>query len=136
MNTVTFPGSYNSLESISNFVEKAATEAGLDTKAIYAVQLAVDEACCNIIDHAYGGEGIGDIQCSINIGNDELTIILVDRGKPYSPEKIPDPKLDIPLSKVKPRGVGLYLIRMMMDKVSYESTPDSTNVLTMIKRRG
>jgi len=135
MDTVTFPGRYDSLESISNFVEKAAKDAGLDQKATYAVQLAVDEACCNIIDHAYGGEGIGDIQCSVQAGKDGLTVILVDRGQPYSPEKVPDPQLNLPLEKVKPRGVGLYLIRKMMDKVSYAAKPDSTNVLTMVKHR-
>ena len=135
MNTVTFPGRYDSLASISNFVEEAAKEVGLDKKATYAVRLAVDEACCNIIDHAYGGEGLGDIQCSIQVGKDELTVILTDRGQPYSPEKIPQPKLDLPISKLRPRGVGLYLMRKMMDTVSYESTPESTNILTMVKRR-
>ena len=135
MNTVTFPGRYDSLASISDFVEEAANEAGLDHKATYAVQLAVDEACCNIIDHAYGGEGIGDIQCSVQAGKDGLTVTLIDRGRPYSPEKIPQPKLNLPISKVKPRGVGLYLMRKMMDKVSYKSTPGSTNILTMVKRR-
>ena len=135
MNTVTFPGRYDSLESISNFVKEAANKAGLDQKATYAVQLAVDEACCNIIDHAYGGEGIGDIQCSVQVGKDGLTVVLVDRGQPYSPDKVAPPKLDLPLSKVKPRGVGLYLMRKMMDKISYESTPESINILTMVKRR-
>ena len=136
MNTATFPGRYDSLASISNFVEEAAKQAGLDQKDTYAVQLAVDEACCNIIDHAYGGEGIGDIQCTTKVGNDALTIVLVDRGRPYSPEKVLPPKLNQPISKVKPRGVGLYLMRKMMDKVSYESTSESTNILTMVKRRG
>jgi serine/threonine-protein kinase RsbW len=134
MNTVTFPGRYDSLESISNFIEDAAKKAGLDQKATYAVQLAVDEACCNIIDHAYGGEGIGDIQCSVQAGNDGFTVILVDSGLPYSPEKVAQPKLNVPISKVKSRGVGLYLMRKMMDKVSYESSPNSTNILTMVKR--
>ena len=135
MDTVTFPGRYDSLASISNFVEAAAEQAGLDHKATYEVQLAVDEACCNIIDHAYGGEGIGDIRCTVKVAKDALTIVLVDRGRPYSPEKVAPPQLNVPISKVKPRGVGLYLMRKMMDQVSYETTPEATNVLTMVKRR-
>ena len=133
--TETFPGRYASLESISDFVSKAASEAGLDHKSIYAVQLAVDEACCNIIDHAYGGENIGDLQCTVNVGTGELTVILRDQGRPFNPEKISTPKLGAPLEKVKPRGVGLYLIRNIMDKVQYESVPGSGNTLTMLKRR-
>jgi serine/threonine-protein kinase RsbW len=99
MDTVTFPGRYDSLASISNFVEEAAKQAGLDHKATYEVQLAVDEACCNIIDHAYGGEGIGDIQCTAMVEKDALTIVLVDRGKSYSPDKVAPPELNVPSQK-------------------------------------
>ena len=130
-----FPGRYDSLASISDFVSKAAIDAGLDDKAIYAVRLAVDEACCNIIDHAYGGEGRGDMQCSIDVRKGELTVILSDRGKPFNPDTIPPPKLDKPIKELKSRGVGLFLIREMMDNVHYESDPNSGNVLTMVKRR-
>jgi serine/threonine-protein kinase RsbW len=134
METVIYPGRYENLESICDYVGKAAREAGLDNKAVYAVQLAVDEACCNIIDHAYGGEGIGELECSVDVTNGELTVILRDHGRPFNPEIIPNPTLNMPLEKIKPRGVGLYLIRRMMDKVHYESSPDTGNVLTMVKR--
>jgi serine/threonine-protein kinase RsbW len=135
METVTFPGRYESLESICDFVGKAAKEAGLDKKAVYAVQLAVDEACCNIIDHAYGGEGIGEFDCSVDVNSGELTVILRDHGRSFNPEIIPNPNLNAPLEKIKPRGVGLYLIRRMVDKVHYESTPEAGNVLTLVKRQ-
>jgi serine/threonine-protein kinase RsbW len=131
----TFLACYDSLADISKYVQAAAQQAGLDQKATYAVQLAVDEACCNIIDHAYGGEGNGDIQCSVKVGSDALTIVLVDHGRPYQPDEVKQPKLDLPISKVKRRGAGLYLMAQMMDKVSYESTPEATNRLTLVKRR-
>lgn len=134
MEKATFPGRYESLERICDFVGKAAEKAGFDKKAIYAVKLAVDEACCNIIDHAYGGEGIGDLDCSVEIGEGAITIILRDHGRPFNPENVPAPRLGLPLSRLRPRGVGLYLIRKMMDSVHYESTPESGNVLTMVKR--
>ncbi|OGO25178.1 MAG: hypothetical protein A2W33_09690 [Chloroflexi bacterium RBG_16_52_11] len=135
MNTVTFPGRYDSLASISDFVGKAAIEAGLDHKSVYEVLLAVDEACCNIIDHAYGGEGIGEVQCTVDVGEGEITVILKDRGQPFNPDKVSSPKLNAPLEKVKSRGAGLYLIRNLMDKVDYESTPGNGNTLTLRKRR-
>jgi serine/threonine-protein kinase RsbW len=135
METVTFPGRYESLASISDFVGRAASNAGLDHKSVYAVQLAVDEACCNIIDHAYGGEGKGDVKCTVDVREGEITVILQDRGQPFNPDKVASPKLNTPLDKVKSRGAGLYLIRKMMDQVHYESTPGSGNILTMQKRR-
>ena len=58
MKSATFPGRFKSLAKISKFVIEAAKKAGLDDKAIYAVELAVDEAASNIIEHAYGGDVI------------------------------------------------------------------------------
>jgi serine/threonine-protein kinase RsbW len=133
--TETFPGRFDSLEKIGEFVIEAAHAAGLDQAAIYAVQLAVDEACSNIIDHAYGGEGKGDIECSCDIQPDHLKIILRDKGKPFNPAHISSPKLNVPIEKLKPRGVGLYLMRKMMDEVHYETTPDQGNTWVMIKRK-
>jgi serine/threonine-protein kinase RsbW len=56
MSSQVFPGKFSSLEKISKFVKTEAENAALDDKSIYEVQLAVDEACSNIIEHAYNGE--------------------------------------------------------------------------------
>jgi serine/threonine-protein kinase RsbW len=135
MATKTFPGRYESLVKIRKFVAKAARLAGLDRDAIYAVKLAVDEACTNIIEHAYGGEGRGEIQCSWDASDDGLRIVLRDRGKPFDPSKIPEPNYNVPLEELKPRGAGLFLIRNLMDEVQFDFESEESNVLTMIKRR-
>jgi serine/threonine-protein kinase RsbW len=135
MRTVTFPGEYKSLEKISEFVVEAARQAGLNEHETYQVDLAVDEACCNIIDHAYGGEGLGEMQISVEIKPDKLTVILVDRGRPFDPSKVPEPKLDIPLEQVKRRGAGFYLIRKIIDELHYERTPQGNNVMVLVKRK-
>ncbi|HSF83146.1 MAG TPA: ATP-binding protein [Anaerolineales bacterium] len=135
MKTSSFPGRYDSLAKVSEFVVKAAKDAGLDSEEVYAVELAVDEACCNIIDHAYGGEGIGELHCSVIVDEGKLTVILLDKGKSFDPKSIPDPDLKVPLEKLKPRGVGLYLMRKLMDEIKYEASPNSGNILTMIKHK-
>lgn len=135
MRTATFPGEYKSLEKISEFVVEAAHQAGLDSHETYQVDLAVDEACCNIIDHAYGGEGLGEMQISVEIKPDKLTVILVDRGQPFDPSKVPEPKLDIPLEQVKRRGAGFYLIRKIIDELHYERTPQGKNIMVLVKRK-
>jgi len=134
METVSFPGRFESLSKIGKYVEDAAKSAGLSDKAVYAIQLAVDEACANIIDHAYGGENKGEIDCTLIAKEEGLTIILRDRGRPYNPQYIPDPQVNVPLQKLKPRGVGVYLIRKMMDEVHYEYSPEEGNILTLFKR--
>lgn len=133
--TEKFPGRFDSLEKISEFVIEAAQEVGLDHAAVYAVQLAVDEACSNIIDHAYGGEGKGDIECTCDIQPDRLKVTLRDQGRSFNPSGVPSPNLKVPIEQLKPRGVGLYLMRKMMDEVHYEATPDRGNIWVMVKRK-
>jgi serine/threonine-protein kinase RsbW len=133
--TATFPARLDSLAAISEFVTRAAEAAGLDARAVYAVQLAVEEACANIIEHAYGGEGRGDIECTCRVNENGLTVILRDYGRPFNPTSVPEPDLYASLEDRKIRGLGLYFIRQLMDQVRFEFTAGSGNVLKMVKRK-
>jgi serine/threonine-protein kinase RsbW len=133
--TATFPARFDSLAAVSEFVTRAAEAAGLDARAVYAVQLAVDEACTNIIEHAYGGEGRGDIECTCMVNENGLTVILRDYGRPFDPTSVPEPDLHASIEDRKVRGLGLYFIRQLMDQVRFEFTADSGNVLTVVKRK-
>lgn len=136
MATERFPGRFESLAGIRKFVSEAAEEAGFDDKEIYAVELAVDEACANIIEHAYGGEGKGEIICICNDLNNGLEIILKDEGERFDPSGVSPPDFSIEIENLKPRGAGLFLIRNMMDDVDFKFSEDSGNELRMVKRRG
>ncbi len=133
--TSTFPGRFESLVRISDFVARVAQAAGLDTRAVYDVQMAVDEACANIIEHAYGGEDRGDIECTCCADKEGLTVTLRDHGHPFDPASVPEPNLHASLEERKEGGLGLYFIRRLMDEAHFEFTPDSGNILTMIKRK-
>jgi len=133
--TATFPARFDSLAAIGELATHAAEAVGFDARAVYAVQLAVEEACANIIEHAYGGEGRGDIECTCIVNNNGLTVILRDYGRPFDPTSVPDPDLCASLEDREVGGLGLYCIRQLMDKVRFEFTPDSGNVLTMVKRK-
>jgi serine/threonine-protein kinase RsbW len=136
MTTLVLPGKFENLVKISDFVRQAATEAGLDSFAVYQVETAVDEACSNIIEHAYGMEGLGDIECTCQVKPDELTVILRDWGKPFNPAKIRPPNVNAPLKKRQAHGLGLHFIRQWMDEVHFDFTGETGNVLTMVKRKG
>ena len=135
MPTKTFPGQYTSLAGISEFVAKAAQEAGLDSKGVYAVKLAVDEACTNIIEHAYGGEGEGKIECSCVIGDDVLTIKLRDWGGAFNPGCVPEPDFNVPLKDLATRGAGLFFMRKLMDEVRYKFNAKKGNLLVLVKKK-
>jgi len=96
----------------------------------------VDEACTNIIEHAYGGEGRGDIEITWRISGDRLTVILHDYGRQFDPTDVPPPDIGASLEDRNARGLGLYFMRRLMDEVEFEFTPGSGNVLTMVKYRG
>ncbi len=133
--SVTFPGRFASLAKIAETTRKAAHDAGLDDYAIYMVETAVDEASSNIIEHAYGAEGIGDIEITYQITAEGLTVLLRDFGKPFDPSQIPEPELNAHLEDRKSNGLGLFFMRKMMDEVHFEFSNETGNVLKMVKRK-
>jgi serine/threonine-protein kinase RsbW len=108
----------------------------LTDKEIYSIQLAADEASSNIIEHAYAGVGDGKIEIDCSISETELKIVMRDHGKSFDPSSVPEPNIKADLSERKIGGLGMYLMRKLMDEVSYESSANVGNVLTMIKRIG
>ena len=127
------PGWFDRLEQISKFVEQSGLEAGLDDTAICRCQLAVDEACTNIIEHAYDGEGRGDIDIRCEPEAGELIITIEDRGKRFDPDAVPTPQLTSRLEDMQVGGLGLYFMRQVMDAVEF-SYQDGGNKLVLVKR--
>ncbi len=97
MRTAIFPAKFDQLDSIREFAAQAARDAGMDDSAIYAVELSMDEACTNVIEHAYEGVEGGDIECTCDLDEKNLTIIIHDHGKSFDPGSIALPNLDADL---------------------------------------
>jgi serine/threonine-protein kinase RsbW len=131
---LTVPGRYDRLEQIARFVEQAGLRAGLDEVAICRCQLAVDEACTNIIEHGYEGEGRGNIDLTCTPGAGELTITIVDYAKPFDPDDVPEPTLNASLEDMQIGGLGVYFMRQVMDAVEFTSE-NGNNKLVLVKRR-
>jgi serine/threonine-protein kinase RsbW len=130
-----FPAQFEYLDEIRDFVAEVASQNGFDGKEIYSIQLAADEAASNIIEHAYAGVRNGDIEISCGMENGALIIVMFDRGKPFDPSTVRPPNLKADLSRRKIGGLGIYLMRKLMDDVRYESIPGKGNRLTLLKRR-
>lgn len=131
---MSFPACYKSLAEIAAFVRRAGEDAGLSNFDIYAVETAVDEACSNIIEHGYKGEGRGEITVTIRITRKALKVILKDGGRSFDPDSVPKPRLDAPLEERAAHGLGLYFIRQLMDEVKFDFHPTG-NTLTLVKLR-
>jgi serine/threonine-protein kinase RsbW len=131
-----FPASFDFLDEIREFVAQTAREGGFNEKEIYSLQLAADEAASNIIEHAYEGISDADFDVTCEMYGDTLTITMRDTGRPFNPSNVRQPNLKADLSERQIGGLGLYLMRKLMDQVHYISNPKTGNVLTMTKRRG
>jgi anti-sigma regulatory factor (Ser/Thr protein kinase) len=135
MKTVQFAAKFEYLDEIREFVGGIAREGGFSDKDVYNIQLATDEAASNIIEHAYEKVSGGILELSCGMRGDAIMIILVDRGESFDPSEVPLPDLKADLSDRKIGGLGIFLLRKLMDEVHYEPRPDKSNVLTMIKRK-
>ncbi|HKI77765.1 MAG TPA: ATP-binding protein [Ignavibacteriaceae bacterium] len=121
------------LSEIRNFISENAIEAGLKQVEIDDMILAVDEACTNIIKHAYKSYPEGEILIEVDYNNKKFTIKLIDYGTSFDPESIPDPDLQKYYRQRRVGGLGLYLMRTLMDDVQYISVPGKYNQVLLSK---
>ena len=136
MKKVQYTAKFEYLDEIREFVGDIARKGGFSDKDIYNIQLATDEAASNIIEHAYEGVSEGLMELSCSMVDDIIKIVLTDHGEPFDPGLIPMPDLKADLSERKIGGLGIFLMRKLMDTVHYESHPEkNSNTLTMIKRK-
>ena len=135
MQSVQFSAKFEYLDEIREFVGDIARAGGFGAKDVYNIQLAADEAASNIIEHAYEGVSDGLLELSCSVKGNTITIILVDHGESFDPSEIPMPDLKADLSERKIGGLGIFLMRKLMDEVHYETKPNKSNVLTMTKRK-
>lgn len=123
------------LATVRDFVAKTLEEAGAPTQCVRQVVLAVDEAVSNIIRHAYKefSEGTRTIDITILTHRHCVEILLRDSGKEFDPQKYKDPDIQEQVRKRRKYGLGLFLIRKVMDEVNYVFRSGVENVLRMVK---
>ncbi|WP_025745608.1 anti-sigma factor antagonist [Kallotenue papyrolyticum] len=130
--TITLQATFDLLAMISEFVVEGAQAAGLDEHAVWEVQLATDEAVTNVIQHSYAGAA-GPLTIQTEVRNGAFVVTLIDHGRPFDPDAVPEPDLVSPLEERRTGGLGLYLMRKLMDRVEFSFEPDR-NILQMSKR--
>lgn len=135
MFTAIYPADFEQLDAIRDFVGNAASQAGLSSQETYAVQLATDEACSNVIEHAYKDVQDGTIEIACDVKPGEIKIIIHDHGMKFDMGKVKKPNLSQRLEDREIGGLGVYFIYKLMDEVRFESTKQAGNTLTMVKRK-
>jgi serine/threonine-protein kinase RsbW len=138
MERKSFPAALESLSGIRAYVQAAAEAAGLDGKATYNLQLAVDEIATNIIAHGYQEAGLqGDLSAEADVTDEALTVTLRDRGAAFDPRtmEMPDAEaLARPLEERREGGLGIFLAFAGVDRFDYRRE-GGTNVNTFTVNR-
>lgn len=119
------------LPEILAFVDNACQQAAVGPGLCFDLQLAVEEACTNVIEHAYRGQG-GELGIRFETRDDDIVITLRDRGQAFDPKSIACPDTSMPLTKRPIGGLGLYLMYQLMNEIRFSFEPDG-NTLIMIK---
>jgi len=119
LHSQTVPARLDQLESVCRLVDLGARSAGFDDRTSYACQLAITEACENIVLHGYRVPGAGDIRVTTRSRPGELTVDLVDSAPPFNPTL---PEVEEKWVETDPPvgGRGLVIIRRVMDEVRYQ----------------
>ncbi len=129
------PPDLENLRRVREFVAARAEQAGLPTEAAKDLVLAVDEAVTNIVVH--GGQGPdGLIEVDARVQAEGCVVRILDTGRTFDPTATPDENPPTsPLDRDAPGGFGIFLIKHLVDEVSYRTTAEGRNELTLLKRR-
>jgi serine/threonine-protein kinase RsbW len=144
-NALTVTGRYGEVRTICAFVVDGARAAGLDDDLLFHIELCCDEAATNIIEHAYGSEGAGDITVRYVSSPQAFTIYMYDNGRAFEPEDVPEPFIPIQdvssepeindvMESMKVGGLGIHFMRKLMDDVQFSFDGRRGNMLKMTKR--
>lgn len=131
--TLHVPSSTEHLVLIREFVTSIATRAGLDQTDVAKLELAVDEACANVIEHAYQHDASKEVTVRAIVDDEALRIHVVDTGRGFDPMSVKQPDLQTLIAERRTGGLGLRVIKSLMDEVHYEIIPGTKNELHMTK---
>jgi len=119
------------LRLVRAMVRKAGDGNGCGGECISQMVMAVDEACQNIIRHAYSGDPGGEIIVDIRRQGESIAIHLLDFAAPVDVSRIKPRRLD----EVKPGGLGTHFIQECMDESGFLTPPEGTgNCLRLVKK--
>jgi sigma-B regulation protein RsbU (phosphoserine phosphatase) len=132
MKKLNLPAKLENLETMLTFINEEAVSLGFDSKKLNHIRLAAEEVLVNVINYAYPDKE-GNIEIAlIHKRGGGLEVEVKDWGLTFNPLSMPAPDIRAPLHERKIGGLGIYLVRKLMDEVSYQRQGER-NILTFVK---
>lgn len=130
---LTIKATAENIASVTEFVDELLEELECSVKIQTSIDIAIDELFGNIVHYAYK-PNIGDVTILTEVIDEPLAVIItfIDKGIPYNPLTEPDPDITLSADERKVGGLGIYMVKKMMDSISYEHK-DGKNILRIQK---
>jgi len=129
---ITVTSAPETLHLVRCFINQAACQAGFDDAETWKLMLAVDEACTNVIFHGYNRNPEKYFDITVEFKENRFVVHIDDVGKGYDLRNHPTPSMKDYISKPKPGGLGIKIIKNLVDEIDYQQTPNR-NKLTLTK---
>ena len=131
--TIRITAEVTEIERLNRLVRQFGELHEVPMRALYSVNLALDELVTNVVHYGFEKADGHDITVFITVAAGELVASVTDRGREFNPLDAPAPDLAATLAEREIGGLGIHLARNLMDHASYERA-DGKNVLTVRKR--
>ena len=128
------PARIEELGSILSFVADACAAYNIDDDACFALRLATEEVCANVIKHGYPAAAPGPLSVALRCSGDSIVITIEDAARPFDPADAPPPDLTSGWRQRQAGGLGWHLVRQLMDDVRREPLTHIGNRYTLVKR--
>ncbi len=130
---ITLPNDVQTVPQLNIFVDEACEAAELDMSTTIKMNLAIEEAVVNVMSYAYPNDIKGAVDIDALVTDDELKFVISDKGTPFDPTQQAEVDTSLSAEERTIGGLGIHLIRQIMDTIHYEHT-DDRNVLTLSKK--
>ncbi len=129
--TIILPNDIETIPQLNEFIDGVCEDTGIDMANTMNINLALEEAVVNVMTYAYP-EGHGEVNIEVTAYKGRITFIITDSGIPFDPTAKEDVDISLSAEERPIGGLGIHLVRQIMDRVSYEYA-DGKNILTLEK---
>ncbi|MCF8261421.1 MAG: ATP-binding protein [Melioribacteraceae bacterium] len=123
----------DNLARVRDFITSTAKDVGFNNETVGEMVLAVDEACTNVIKHAYKYSPDRTITVNIEFVDGKFRISITDNGIHFNPSTVPDPDIKVYHKEKRTGGLGMFLMKKLMDEVSYNTLNEDRNQVILVK---
>ena len=131
--TIRLPAEVKEIERLNGLVRRFGELHEIPSRALYAMNLALDEVVTNTILYGFEDATGKELTVRLSVVTGEVRGELVDEGREFDPKTVPSPNLEAPLQERELGGLGLHLVRSLMDKLDYRRD-GAKNILSLVKR--